>query len=184
MPRVHFRFARALVLLVFLLFGCAGGTGGEIGPGPAGSFSGPEVRVDETLPSIMAFPYATVESVWRVLPAAFEALGIPAGVIDPSARIYGNGVVRETSVAGRPTRDLFRCSAGSGLSLGQYRVQFGIAAQPRPMADGGTELFLQIEAFGRRVNASQSGTTHCVSNGILEMRLKEQVEAELARIGG
>jgi hypothetical protein len=49
---------------------------------------------------------------------------------------------------------------------------------------GGAELFVQIEAFGRFVSASRSGTTHCVSNGKLELKIEEQMKAELARIGG
>ncbi len=173
-----------LLLTLLVQVGCAPATGGPMGTGLPATASGPEVRVDEALPSVLAFPEATVEELWKVLPAAFRALGITAGVTDADALVYGNGRVPETTVAGRSTRDLFRCSAGAGLSLGQYRIQFGITAQPRRVRTGGSELFVQTAAFGRFVSASQSGTVYCVSNGALEGKIKEQAEAELARIRG
>ncbi len=173
-----------VALLPILAAGCASMTSGDVGGGMPATVGGPEARVEETLPSVLSFPEASVDDLWRVLPGAFQALGIPAGIIDARARVYGNGTVTETSVAGKATRDLFRCAAGSGLSLGQYRVQFGISAQPRAAIDGGAELFVQTVAFGRMVSASRSGTTHCVSNGTLELKLKEQMDAELGRIGG
>jgi hypothetical protein len=178
MPQVQLR---RLLFLSVLTAGCAGG---QLGTGLQGTTGGPEVRVDETIPSVILFSEASVETLWKVLPAAFQALEIPAGAIDPAALLYGNGRITETRVAGESTRDLFRCGSGSGLVLDQYRVQFGISAQPRRVPGGGAELFVQIEAFGRFVSASRSGTTHCVSNGKLELKIEEQMKAELARIGG
>jgi hypothetical protein len=119
----------------------------------------------------------------KLLPATFRALDIPAGIIDARNLVYGNEKVTETTVAARSTRDLFRCSAGAGLSLGQYRIQFGITAQPRRLPSGGAELFLQTAAFGRLVSGNQSGTTQCVSNGVLDLKIREQMDIELARIG-
>ena len=175
--------ARRLLLLSALAAGCAPTSGTQMGTGLQGSMAGPEVRVDETLPSVLAFPGATVEDLWRVLPATFQALDIPAGVIDPEALIYGNGRVTETTVAGESTRDLFRCGSSSGLSVAQYRVQFGISVQPRNVEGRGAELFLQTQAFGRLVSGSRSGTTNCVSNGTLEKKIQEQLEVELGRGG-
>ena len=166
-----------------LTAGCAAGSGGQMGTGMAATMGGSEVLVDETLPSVMAYPQANVAAVWKVLPAAFRELGMTAGVLDAGNLVYGNDRVPETTVGGKSTRDLFRCGAGSSLSVGQYRVQFGITAQPRPASAGGTELFVHIEAFGRMVSASRSGTTHCVSEGDIELMLKGQVAIELARIG-
>lgn len=174
----------AMAVVSIFAAGCASMTSGDVGGGMPATVGGPETRVEETLPSVLAFPRASVDDLWRVLPAAFQALGIPAGIMDPQARVYGNSSVTETTVAGKATRDLFRCAASSGLSVGQYRVQFGISAQPRKALDRGSELFVQTLAFGRLVSASRSGTTHCVSNGTLELKLKEQMDAELARIGG
>ena len=169
--------------LLVLAASCAPGPSGQMGTGLAPTVSGPEVRVDEPLPSVLAFPQASVEDLWKVLPATFQALGITAGIIDAGGLVFGNGRVPESTVAGRSTVDLFRCAASSSLSVGRYRVQFGISAQPRKMASGGAELFVQTTAFGRMVSGSRSGTTHCVSNGTLEMKIQEQVETELARIG-
>ncbi len=180
MPSAH--FTKLLPLLVFVA-GCAPGPGGQMGSGLPTSVGGPEVRVEGTLPSVLAFPQSSVDDLWRVLPATFLALDIPAGIIDARNLVYGNEKVTETTVAGRSTRDLFRCSAGAGLALGQYRIQFGITAQPRKIPSGGAELFLQTAAFGRIMSGSQSGTTQCVSNGVLDLKIREQMDIELARIG-
>jgi len=174
---------RFLITLVVLAAGCASGSGGQLGTGLAASVGGSEVRVEETAPAVLAFPGATVDDVWKALPATFRALGIPASVMDAAARIYGNGRVTETTVAGRSTRDLFRCGDDSSISPSQYRVQFGISAQPRAVASGGTELYVQTTAFGRFVSASRSGSTHCVSNGGIEKKLKEQIDIQLALAG-
>ena len=179
-PRIQLK--GMLFLLVFAA-GCAPMSGGQLGTGLQGTTGGSEVRVDETPPSVILFPEASVEDLWRVLPATFRALEIPAGIIDPDALLFGNGRITETRVAGKSTRNLFRCGASSGLLMDQYRIQFGISVQPRRVPGGGAELFVLIEAFGRIVSASRSGETHCVSNGTLELKINEQMKIESARTG-
>jgi hypothetical protein len=177
------RFA-GVGLLLLLASGCASGSPEYVGTPLQGSVSERDVRVDAALPGVLVFPDASVDDLWRVLPATFQALGIPAGILDAQNRVYGNERVTESRVADKPLRDLFRCGSGSGLTRTQYRIQFAITAQPHPSGGGGAELRLQTAATGRAVTASASGTTQCVSNGTLEMRFQEQVEAELRRIRG
>ncbi len=70
----------------FLLTMAAGfAPSGQLGTGLTASVAGPEVRVDETFPSVLAFSQASVTDLWTVLPATFKALGIPAGVLDATA---------------------------------------------------------------------------------------------------
>ena len=174
---------RLLILPLLVTIACAPVSSGQMGTGlPAGA-TGADVRVDEARPSVLTVPGASVEEVWHVLPAVFRALEIPGAVIDADALSYGNGRVTTPTVSGRSTRDLFRCGAGAGLTRGQYRIQFSITAQPRSTPSGDTELFIQTLAYGRLVDASRTGTTHCVSNGVLEEKLLEQVMTELGRGG-
>jgi len=133
--------------------------------------------------NIIKRPGGLFPDLWKVLPATFEALDIPAGILDARNLVFGNDRITKTRVAGESTRGLFRCGASSGLAVSQYRVEFGITVQPRAVPDGGVELFMQTAAFGRLVSASRSGTTHCVSNGTLEQKIREQVAVELGRIG-
>lgn len=175
-------FGLLLVLVAGFAAGCAAGSGEHVGSQLPASASERDVRVDAALPGVLAFPDAGVDEVWRVLPATFQALGIPAGVLDLQNRVYGNERVTESRVADKPLRDLFRCGSESSLARTQYRIQFGITAQPFPTRGGGAELRLQTAAMGRAVSASATGTTQCVSNGTLEMRIQEQIEAELQRI--
>ncbi len=176
-----FRFTP--IPLLVLAVGCASGSGGQLATGMPGSIGGAEIRVDETAPAVLAFPGATVDDVWKALPATFRALGIPASVMDATAHIYGNARVTETTVAGRSTRDLFRCGDDASISPSQYRVQFGISGQPRKAGTSGVELYVQTTAFGRFVSASRTGTTHCVSNGEIEKKMKEQIDIQLALTG-
>lgn len=171
-----------LVLIAGCAAGCAAGSGEHVGSQLSASTSDRDVRVDAALPGVLAFPDASVDDLWRVLPASFQALGIPAGILDARNRVYGNERVTESRVADKPLRDLFRCGSESSLARTQYRIQFGITAQPFPSGSGGAELRLQTAAMGRAVSASASGTTQCVSNGTLEMRFQEQIEVELRRI--
>jgi hypothetical protein len=143
---------------------------------------GSTVRVDQADPSAMTFREATVDDVWKVLPAAFAALRIEGAVMDPAAKVYGNPKVIMSTIARQNVRDMFRCGA-EGLSMADYRLEFGIAAQPRKIVSGGTELSVQTTALGRSTSASRSGNTHCVSNGRLELALEKQIRVELDRIG-
>lgn len=150
---------------------------------PPAGVTGDRVRVDEATPSILSFPSATADDVWRTLPAAFRHLGIEAGVMDRDAPSYGSVGVRLTTIAGKPARTLFRCTnEGTGMSsMTQYRIEFAIAAQPRTVAGAGAELIVRTQALGRFVDA-RSGTVHCVSNGSIENALKEHIDAELERM--
>jgi hypothetical protein len=166
------------------LAACAPATTGGSTEDPSGmsGMSGSVARLDDAAPSSLVFKNATAAEVWKVLPAAFNALKLEAGILDAANRIYGNQKVVESTIARQPVYDLFRCAAGSGLSANDYRVEFGIAAQPRKLVDGGTELLVQISAFGRITSPSRTGNTHCVSNGSLERALDYQIQAELQRL--
>jgi hypothetical protein len=162
-----------------LATGCATGAGGAGGSPVHASISPDDARVDVARPGMLTFPNATVDDLWRVIPAAFQALGIPAGILDPANRVYGNDRVTEQRVADRPLRELFRCGSGGGLTRTTYRIQFGITAQPFPRRDGGAEVILETRATGRAMSANASGTTQCTSNGRLEMAFQETLESLL-----
>jgi hypothetical protein len=170
-----------------LAAGCAPATKGEVddvsGARARGTVSGSTVRVDESPVSILVFPGADMEDVWKVLPASFSALGIPAGVMDASNHAYGSQLVKVTKIGDRRVEQLFRCAAGEGLSAATYRVEFGIVVQPRKLAGGGTELTVETAALGRMASMGRAGNTHCVSNGLLEKQLQSQIETELDRAG-
>lgn len=182
MSTARLRLATGVTLLM-LATACAGTPAGVGVTTPPAGISGNVVRVEEARPSILEFRYIQAEDIWAVLPNAFRALGITGGVMDPTDRVFGNPQIRATTLAGQQTRNMFRCTnEGSGPgSVTQYRVEFGIAAQPRAVEEGGSELIVRIQAVGRLTDSSRSGVIHCVSNGTIERRLKQQVELEVAR---
>jgi hypothetical protein len=165
---------RAGLVIAFsvLLHGCATGSG-HVGSDLAADVSGDQARVGAPTPGVLEFPNRTADDLWRALPAAFSALGIEGGVIDPRARVYGAYQVGTSQVAGKPLRDLFRCGSESSLSGRQYRIRFDITAQPRTLVHGGTELTVRIVGVGTVASPDASGTTQCVSNGTIETQLKQ-----------
>jgi hypothetical protein len=183
-------FRRALVTIVAapalaVAAGCAAPqtVEGDNTVATPGSVTGETVRVDAADPTALEFEDASPEDVWKVLPTAFGVLRIPSGILDERSRVYGNQKVIISTVQRTPIRDLFRCGADSGLSLSDYRIEFGITAQPRGLVKGGTELHIQTTALGRLTSPSRTGSTNCVSNGKLEQMLHRQIEIELEKIG-
>lgn len=156
---------------------------GDASP-PAG-ISGDYVQVEAARPSIIAFPNSSADDLWAGLPATFEGLLIHGGVIDEEQRVYGNMDVKSQRIAGESVRSLFRCaSEGAGPSLvTQYRIEFSIAAYPRPLRSGGAELIVQTQASGTSVDGARRPPVYCVSNGSLELKIRQQMEVVLDNMG-
>ena len=185
-PRASLRtLSLAAVSVLLLAAGCAAPqtVDGDDSVAPPGAVSGETVRVDVAEPTLLEFRNASAEDVWKVLPTAFAVLRIPSGILDERSRVYGNQKVIVSTVLRTPIRELFRCGAESGLGLSDYRIEFGITAQPRALVKGGTELHIQTTALGRLTSPSRTGSTNCVSNGKLEQLLHRQIEVELEKIG-
>ena len=165
--------------LLMALAGC-GAVAPGMSPGAPSGVTGSEVHLDRAEPSTLTFRSATANDLWRVMPTVFQDLGIPAAVIDARSRIFGNPNVRLSSIGGQRVLSMFRCTnEGTGMaSTTQYRVEFGIAVQPRPAASGAV-LIVDVQAMGRLTDPARSGTVHCVSNGVLEKMLRERLEAAM-----
>jgi hypothetical protein len=170
----------AMLGLALALAGCAspGAAGPEAMSGITTSRTDAEVRTQAPPPSRLEFPKISPDSLWKLVPKAFDYLGIKAGVLPTGTRVYGNYAIVMSSITGDPVRPMFRCSNETGPSTtAQYRIEFDIAASPVMRSAGGSELVVQIRATGASMDASRSGKIDCLSNGNIEKKLKAQLES-------
>ncbi|HSJ10764.1 MAG TPA: hypothetical protein VK928_12650 [Longimicrobiales bacterium] len=178
------RFQPLLILATLSIGACAApGASLDTPQSTPSGIAGNEVRVDLPAPAIIEFPYHSADLVWRVIPAVFAELRLPAQVMDARNMVYGSQRVTVGSIGGEPTRSHFRCSTDGSAASGAtaLRIQFGITAQPKAIGPTKTELIVQIIGHGSPIEASRTGNINCISNGRLEGRLKQAIEAELRK---
>lgn len=124
---------------------------------------------------------ATVADVWRVLPAAYDALGIPLSVVDSTTHLIGNsGFNLRRRLGSIPLVRLIDCgTTQGGPSAETYDIHMSVVTQVKP-GDGGTIIGTTVEPMGRP--AAFSGEyIRCSSTGVLESRLADAVRARLPK---
>lgn len=184
--------------LVLTLLACAStgrGPNGTAGSGSAGSaapapstmrVSTPggnlniRVRPDEMRSSFIVA--APIDRVWRALPAAFDSLGIPSGVVDAAARQFGSAGFRVRRRLGTvPLSRYFDCGQTQiGENADEYDVQLQVIATLRTGTAGTTNVEMFLDALARPVAFSQ-GYQACSTRGTLDVRLVERIRAEITR---
>lgn len=138
------------------------------------------VRPDEMRSSFIVA--APIDRVWRALPAAFDSLGIPGGVVDAAARQFGSTGFRVRRRLGTaPVSRYFDCGQTQiGENADEYNVQLQVVATLSTGAAGTTNVEVLLDALARPVAFSQ-GYQACSTRGTLDARLIERVRAELTR---
>ena len=177
----------APVVLLSVLAACAPAT-----PAPGIPAAGPEPMVMETSSGIsyrlrnddtgVTRPYAApVDRVWAALPGVYEELGIPTGVNDPEARVFGNRRASVTRVGGERVSRFVRCGneQGAGPSAGGgYRVQLSVLTTLR--GDGAaTQATTTVGGTATPVAGTSNDAVACVSTGALEKRIGDLIAARL-----
>jgi hypothetical protein len=119
--------------------------------------------------------------VWRVLPAAYEALGIPLSMSDANTLTLGNsGFNVRRRLGGTPLVRFIDCgSTQGGPSAETYDIRLSVTSVVRPVA-GSTTLATTVEAQGKPV-AFSGEYVRCGSSGVLEGRIADAVKARLAK---
>jgi hypothetical protein len=124
---------------------------------------------------------ASVADVWRVLPAAYEALGIPISVLDSTTRSVGNSGFNVRRRLGTvPLVRLIDCgTTQGGPSAESYDIRMTLTTRVRP-DDAGASIATTVEALGKPV-AFSGEYVRCSSTGALESRIADAVRSRLAR---
>ena len=175
--------------LVLVAFGCAGpGTGSAPAPvssimrvsGPAGVNS---VALGGNDPSaVRKVPYP-VDKVWRVLPAVFDSIGIPLGMLEPTTRTMGNEAFKVRGrLKGVPLSRYIDCgnSTQIGPNADSYDVVITMIAEVRPAEAGASSVRHTFSAVARPSNFAQD-YSQCASKSILEPRFMAVLTAALER---
>lgn len=173
--------ARVGVLLLLSLGGCAGGglSAGSGSPSTTrletagGDFDVTATSSARVTAQTVAAP---ADRVWAALPAAFQAVGLEAGVVSASNRVYGTPLLRfRGRLAGERASRLLNCGSNpiGSPAADLYDVEATVRAAVQPDAAGGTRLEVLVEA----VAAPPAGGTRtpCTSTRVLEERIVSQV---------
>ena len=116
--------------------------------------------------------------VWSLLPAAYEAVGLPLTQLETQRLRLGSGPVRLQGRLGR-TRlsDLIDCgtTAGGMRNADTHAVTFQAVTVVEPAIDDSTRssIVTTVVASGRPASVSSSGSVNCPSTGRLERRLAD-----------
>lgn len=146
---------------------------------PAGNLN-IRVRTDEMRSTFIIA--AAPDRVWRALPAAFDSLGVPGGVVDAAARRFGTTGFRVRRRLGNaPVSRYFDCGQTQiGQNADEYDVQLQVLATLSVGTAGTTDVEVLLDARARPVAFSQ-GYQSCSTRGTLDTRLIELLRAEVSR---
>jgi hypothetical protein len=130
--------------------------------------------------NVHVIPFAP-DRVWRALPAVFDSLGIPIGMLEPSTKTIGN---QNFKLHGRlknvPLSRYIDCGTSTqiGSNADSYDVNLTFLAEVRPGEAGSTKVTTTIQALARPANFAQE-YSQCSSKGSLEARLVTLLKARL-----
>ena len=137
--------------------------------------------VAEAVPNVTKVPY-TVEEVWRVLPAVYEALEIPTALLDSKAHVISNQGSKLRQRLGKvPLSRFIECGTTQiGPNAETYDVQLSVVTRVDPDSPTGSKIATTVEAAAKPVAFSQE-YSRCSSKGELETRIAEMVSQQLKR---
>jgi len=123
----------------------------------------------------------TPDNVFRVLPAAYKALGMEVVTSDPPNRTAGNTQIRARRNLGSQSLSYYLDCGTSGLSgpaADIYPVRLSVVSTVTPT---GSTSRLRTVVRAAYATAEQSGTTPCNTTGALESAIARAVQLELVR---
>lgn len=128
----------------------------------------------------------TVAQVWSVLPQVYEELGIPLSVKNDQQRVIGNEGWRTRRSIGRvPMQRYLNCGRSGTIENAEtYNINMSIVTTVTANPSGGSVVGTLISATGRNPITSSSQEVTCMSQGDLEIRIRDMVQAKVAQMTG
>ncbi len=126
----------------------------------------------------------TPAQVWSVLPAVYQELGIPLTVKNDAQRIIGNEGWRTRRQIGRvPMQRYLDCGRSGTLENAEsYQINMSIITTVSANPSGGSILATIVTATGRNPITSSTQEVRCASQGDLEIRIRDMVQAKVAAL--
>lgn len=121
-----------------------------------------------------------LEQLWRALPAAYQALGIPVGHQEAATHVIGSPDFKvRRRLASVPLTRYFECGrTQDGPNAETYELHLSVLTQLRPAATGGTTVSTTIQALARPVTFVGE-FARCTSTGALEARIVETLKGQV-----
>ena len=188
---------RALTALVVSTFaaGCASAGGGTTPPVPT-----PTVQTERVVTSsgggglavttanldnnVKLLTTGTPAQVWSVLPQVYEELGIPLTVKNDAQRLIGNEGWRTRRSIGRvPMQRYLDCGRSGTIENAEtYQINLSIMTSVTANPGGGSVVATILTATGRNPVTSSTQEVRCASQGDLEIRIRDMVQAKVAAL--
>lgn len=175
------------VLPMVLLAACASRPGGaaitetvRVATNSGGAVRISSVATDRALTYEVA---ASIEDVWRVLPAVFDSLGIPVTErLQASRTIANTGVRLRRKLGNVSLHQYIDCgSAQGGPNAETYEVFFSLQTQVLAGKEAGSaQLNTLVQPLARPVNFS-GDWVRCSTKGVLEGKIAEVTKAKLGK---
>lgn len=146
--------------------------------GDAGTMADVNLRREDYVPSEVLD--APRETVWALLPAAYNDVGLPEPVADQSTwtvAVVGHRAMRRIG----DTRMSAMISCGSdiaGQHADTHRIRLSVQTWLEE-SDGGTNARTRLEATASSIEG-RAGVIACTSTGELENRITEMLSVHLA----
>lgn len=124
----------------------------------------------------------TVEQGWRVLPAVYEAVGIPIMTADAARHAVGNdGYDLRRQLGKTPLSRYIDCGQTQiGSSADTYQVHLAVHTQIAAGASGNAQVSTLVEAMAKPVTFNQD-YSRCTSTGRLEQRIADEIRTRTAK---
>lgn len=121
------------------------------------------------------------QQVWAALPVVYGVLGMEPDLVDPDRLTVGSTRLTVSRIDGKRISAYVRCGGdGSGIELAsQRRYRLNVVTSLRPEGSG-TVVSTRVEGSATPVDGG-GGATYCASNGMLEARIVELIQARTGR---
>ena len=156
-------------------------------PGSAAPASTPEVMIDQRGKVYRTVDVANTTTmdakpadVVRALAASYDAIGIPADVVDPARQLVSrSSITMARAFKGQRLSALFDCGQGQILAhADDGRVTFSLTSQVSGTA-APVSVTTRIDASVVPNDGTSSNRMRCASTGVLEERIRKQTLLQL-----
>ena len=148
--------------------------------GGGGGATGTTMNVSTpTHTSTLAMP---LSDVWHFLPAAWDSLGIPKGIIDDKGHSIATGGMKIRGRLGKtPLSRYLDCGQTQiGPNADSYEVYLSVTTQLSANGTDQTNVATTVDAAAKPLNFNQE-CSRCSTRGELERRIADGVKAQIKR---
>lgn len=123
-----------------------------------------------------------IDAVWKILPAVFDSVSVPVGLLDATTHTIGNRGFKLRGRLGKvPLGRYIDCGTTQiGPNAESYDITLTLTAALSPQAGGGTSMLINMEASAKPLAFAQE-PFRCSTKGGLEQRVVDLTKALVSR---